>query len=114
MRSRLPAGRLFQRIKIEQIDDPTAVDAAGQPSRVWVTLPGAESLPAEVVSVAGGEKLRGRQVAAETTVVATVRYRSGIDATQRVVYESGTYGIVRAHDPYGDRREMRIEMKQAT
>jgi len=109
MQSRLAAGELRQRIKIEE---PTESQGnAGQVTRTWDTLSGASSLPARVEAVSGGESLRGRQVSAETRLVLTVRYRSDITTTMRVVYAGGTYGIIRASDPYGDQIELRIECK---
>lgn len=111
MQSRLAAGELYQRIAIET---PTAAqDGAGQPVRTWAALSGPALLPARVETVAGGESLRGRQVNAETQIVFTVRYRSDLTTEMRVVYESGYYNIVRASDPYGDKRELRIEAKQS-
>jgi len=109
MQSRLAAGDLSQRVLIQTSSE--SLDAAGQPIRTWSTLSGASSLPARVESVTGGESLRGRQVSAETQLVCTVRYLSTITAKMRVVYAGGTYGIVRASDPYGDQRETRIECR---
>lgn len=107
MESRLAAGDLRQRIAIET---PTATqDAAGQPIRTWATLSGCSSLPAKVESVTGGESIRGRNVAAEAQLAVTIRYRTDITTAMRVVYDAQRYGIVRASDPYGDQRELRIE-----
>lgn len=112
MQSRLAAGELYQRIAIET---PTASqDAAGQMVRTWAALSGPALLPARVEAVAGGESVRGRQVTAETQMVFTTRYRSDVTTQMRVVYESARYPIVRASDPYGDKRELRIECRAAT
>lgn len=111
MQSRLAAGQLYQRIAIEE---PTATqDAAGQPIRTWSALAGPALLPARVETVTGGETLRGRQVTADAQIVFTTRYRSDVTTQMRVVYESGYYNIVRASDPYGDKRELRIECRAA-
>lgn len=62
-----------------------------------------------VEAVTGGETLRGRQVSAQTRTVFTVRYVSGVTTKMSVSYEGRTLGILRSDDPYGDRRELRIE-----
>ena len=108
MRSRLAAGDLYQRITIKSATE--SVDAAGQTIYTWDTTVIA-NLPVMVERVTGGESLRGRQVSAETQLVFTARYRSDVTAEMQVTYESGTYGIVRVGDPYGDKGEMRIECR---
>lgn len=106
----LAAGWLDNRITIET---PTAtLDAAGQPIRTWATY-GTASLPAKVEPVSGGEIVRGRQVSAETTIVFTIRYLTGVTTQMRVSWLGRTFGIVRAYDPYGRQVEMRIEGKEA-
>lgn len=104
----IAAGRLNQRITIEQ--PASEHDAAGQPIRTWSTL--VEDVPAAVESVAGNETIRGRQVSAEATTLFTTRYRADVTTRMRVSYEGRTLNIVRAADPYGDRRELRIECRE--
>lgn len=103
------AGRKRHRITIQQATETP--DSAGQPIRTWSTF--VANYPVAVDSVAGGEVLRGRQVSAETQIVFAGRWYAGVTAEMRVVYGSRTLGIVRAADPYGDRRELRIECKEA-
>jgi SPP1 family predicted phage head-tail adaptor len=103
------AGRLRERIKIEEATE--SQDDAGQPIRTWSTL--VDRLPAEVRPVAGGEVVRGRQVAAETTCVFEIRFRTDITTDQRIVWAGRTFGIVRVHDPYGRRAEIWVEAKEA-
>jgi len=103
------AGHLNNRITLQT---PTAtLDGAGQPIRTWTTYSVA-NLPAKVEQVTGGETIRGRQVGAETQIMFTVRYLAGVTTQMRVSWDSRTLGIVRASDPYGDKREMRIECKE--
>lgn len=101
----IQAGDLNQRITIQSAT--SAQDAAGQPILTWSSF--AAALPAKVESVAGGETIRGRQVVATATTMFTVRYLAGVTPRMRVLYEGRTLGILRAGDPYGDRRELRIE-----
>lgn len=70
--------------------------------------------PCELLTVRGGENIRGRQVAEETTHVLFGEYfgAEGVTAKMRLVIDSVQYGIVSAFDPEGDRREMRIEAKR--
>jgi SPP1 family predicted phage head-tail adaptor len=103
------AGRRRNRITIQQATN--TLDAAGQPIPTWSTY--LADYPVAIDSVAGGEVLRGRQVSAETTLVFSGRWYTGVTTQMRVSYEGRTLGIVRASDPYGDRRELRIECKEA-
>lgn len=111
MESRLAAGELRQRIAVQTATE--VLDKAGQPIRTWSALSGPAQLPARVDSVTGGESLRGRQVTANASVVFTIRYRADITTRMRVIYEGATYYILRASDPYGDRRELRIECRRS-
>ena len=106
----IAAGTMRRRITIQT---PTATqDAAGQPLVSWADLTGGSNLPARVESVTGGETVRGRQVSAEATTLLTIRYLAGVTPRQRVSYEGRTLGIVRASDPDGGRRELRIECRE--
>lgn len=104
------AGDLRQRITIKRLNrtqSPTTGEMlAGTPSVL------AANLPAKVEAVSGGELVRGRQVSAEATTLFTVRYRADVTTQMIVTYESRTLNIVRAQDPYGDRRELRIECRE--
>lgn len=104
----ISAGMLNQRISVEAA--AWSQDASGQRIATWV--PTFSKLPAKVESVTGGEILRGRQVSAEATTMFTIRYRAGVTTAMRVKFEGRTLGIVRVSDPYGDRRELRIECRE--
>ncbi len=101
----IQAGELNQRVTIQSCTE--AADAAGQLIRTWSTWLAA--VPVKVESVAGGEAIRGRQVSATATTLFTIRWVSGVTTRMRLTYEGRTLGILRAGDPYGDRRELRIE-----
>lgn len=106
----ISAGQLNQRITIERAT--TAPDGdTGDQVRTWANWK--TRLPAKVEAVTGGSIVRARQVAETTEILFTIRWLAGVLVTDRVVYESERYGIVRVGDPYGDRRELRIEAKKA-
>lgn len=77
--------------------------------------------PCELLTGSGGERLRGRQVTAETTHVLFGEYfgAEGVTAKMRVLIDdptgtSVTYQVVSAYDPDGDGREMRVELRRET
>ena len=106
----ISAGQLNQRITIQRATS-TPDDDTGQPIRTWANWKTRQ--PARVESVTGGEVIRGRSVSDETSTLFTIRYLAGVTTRDRVIYESRTLGIVHAGDPYGDRRELRIECREA-
>ena len=101
----ISAGDLNQRVTIERATESQT--GTGQPLRTWATW--LAGVPVKVESVTGGETVRGRQVSANATTLFTCRYVAGVTTQMRLRYEGRTLGIVRAGDPYGDRRELRIE-----
>jgi SPP1 family predicted phage head-tail adaptor len=103
------AGRKRNRITLQQATE--TLDGAGQPIRTWTTY--LADYPVAIDQVTGGEALRGRQVSAETEIVFSGRWYAGVTAQMRVSYDGRTLGVVRASDPYGDRRELRIECREA-
>lgn len=78
----------------------------------WDTV--VSGLPCELLTVSGGEVLRGKQVASQTTHVLFGEFQSAgtITTDMRVTVENVIYSIVAAYDMDGDRREMRIECKR--
>ena len=107
------AGRRRNRITLQQATE--ALDGAGQPIRTWTTYLADYPVAIDQVTggLTGGETLRGRQVSAETEIVFSGRWYAGVTAQMRMSYDGRTLGIVRASDPYGDRRELRIECREA-
>lgn len=105
----MQAGKLCNRITIQEAT--RTADDCGQLIPTWSDWLADE--PARVDQVAGGEVLRGKQVSNETQIVFTVRYRSGVTPRMRVSWGGTYYGIVAAFDPYGRRRELRIEAHAA-
>lgn len=97
-------------------------DSHGNPtyeiSADWTIL--ISAWPCEMLSTGGGEVIRGRQVAAETSHVLFGEYSGGrkIDPDCRVeVFDPAAgkqvvYGVVSSYDVEGDRREMRVELRR--
>jgi head-tail adaptor len=61
----------------------------GNPVPTWSTFAG--GVRCEVISVGGGEKVRGHQVEETTKFVVRVRYRDGITSAMRFVPETGPF-----------------------
>ena len=91
-------------------------DDAGQPTYSNDTdwSPVVTNWPVELVAVRGGETLRGRQVAAETTHVVFGEYfgGNGILPEHRCVIDGVTFGVVSAMDIDGLSTELRVELKR--
>ena len=70
--------------------------------------------PVELITTGGDERVRGRQLIAETTHVMYGEYHGGksITSEMKVKIEGVTYEVIAAYDPQGDKREMRVEMKR--
>lgn len=102
-----PAGRRIHVITIEQHDG--SLDDANQPTYDnaddWDDV--IVGLPVELLSVSGGETVRGQQMEANTTHLAIADYFSseGVTELMRFTYESETYHITNVRDPKGTRRE---------
>ena len=93
-----------------EIQNPVETqDAALQPITTWETFRTSE--PASYEQTAGGEVLRGRQVAANVTCVFVVNYRTGYSTRQRVIFDGTTHEILRVHTPDGIKRFVELECR---
>lgn len=101
------AGKLRHIVDIEH--DAGSDKSVGQRVTNWVTLD--SDVPAEVVVASGNEGTRGEQTIATVTHIVKVRYRCGIGPQMRIRHEGNVFGIVRAVDVTGRRRELTIECK---
>lgn len=54
------------------------------------------------------EFFAAQKVNAETTDIFIIRFRSGIIAKMRVIFDGKTYDIIGANDPDGSRRELHL------
>lgn len=83
-------GQLNRRVTIERWDETAGVDAFRQPVAAWVPVTGAW---ASMRVPSGLETIRG---GAETSVVKVsirIRFRAGLTAAMRVVYQGKPYKI---------------------
>jgi SPP1 family predicted phage head-tail adaptor len=73
-----------------------------------------EDVPVEMLSTSGGERIRGRQVTAETTHVMYSDYYNleGVTAQMQALVGGVLYHVVSVLDMDGDRREIRVELKR--
>lgn len=67
-----------------------AQDSYGESLETWAVL---ESVRAGVKYMRGMEPFQGDQYNAKRVVQFTIRYRTGIDETARIVWEGDTYDI---------------------
>lgn len=97
LQSKLEIGRLDRRVTIQQLTN--SPDEYNQPVPTWATL---ATVWASVDDRSGGESFQAEQLTAYRHTVFIIRYRSGIDETMRIVYNSRTYNIRLIKNP--DRR----------
>lgn len=99
----LEAGRLDQRVTVQR--RAAGVDAAGQPSGAWETV---------FDTWAAAEPLRGReffaaaQIQAETTIRFRIRWRDGVQPSDRVVWRSQAHEILSVIDPSGAAEQLEL------
>jgi len=64
-------------------------ESTGNPVPSWEAF--AEGVRCEILSVGGGEKIRGHQVEETTRFVVRLRYRSGLTSAMRVAVHTGPF-----------------------
>lgn len=82
------AGRLRDFIKVQQRSETQ--DEYGQPVDTWTDL---FADYAEVIRLGGREFFSQARVAADVDTRVTIRYRAGIKAKQRIMFEGTTFDI---------------------
>lgn len=103
----LDPGKLYHAVTIQA---PTNTrDADGQPIPSWAAITDGTDVPAEVLQVSGGERIRGRQMEAEATVLVTIRYRASVTPQCRIVHGSRELYIVRIDENRGRREWLEIQ-----
>jgi SPP1 family predicted phage head-tail adaptor len=97
------------RYSIDVQEHTDARDAAGQAVSTWANRLTSE--PARFFDVGGGTAYRGQQLEETVIAVFEVRFRTGYDATQRIVFDGETYGITRVSRVDGGRRYLALFCK---
>ena len=85
-------GELKQRVTIESKTE--SQDAFGEPSFSWSTLAAVWAKVEVEQKLGAGEEQKGDQKTNVKPTMFTIRLRSDIDETMRIVYRSGTYEIL--------------------
>ena len=98
------AGQLNQRITIQQ--DIGTIGNVGQKVPNWTTL---ATVWARVRALSGTERFAAQQVLAELSYELTIRHRTDLNETHRVLLSNGTPLDIQAIlDPDGRKRELLI------
>ena len=102
----MQAGRLDQRVTIER--QSTTPGPLGQPVNVWAPL---MTVWAAVDPLVGREYIAAGAMQSQVTTRVRMRYRPGIKATDRVIHDGKTYGIVSVIDVRSQGRELVLMCK---
>lgn len=82
-------GKLNKRITIQQ--QSSGYDAAGQPVDEWATF---ANVWANIKYNSGSETIKSDAMASSVNASIRIRYKAGIDAGMRVVYQGTKYEIM--------------------
>lgn len=96
--SGIPAGRLRQRIAIQQKVEER--DSNGAVVESWQTVAGLESVPAELAPLSTREFIAAQAQQSEVRARIRIRYRTGLTATMRALHRGLVYQF--AGDPFQD------------
>lgn len=101
------AGRLRHKIDIEQLvaGSPNQ-NEYGEPSEVWTVF--LNDIWAAVEPLQGRELFAAQEHHAEVTTRIRIRYRDGVTAKMRVVFEGAYYDIKAVIDPERRHRELHL------
>ena len=94
----LRAGELRHRIVIEEPRERE--DDFGEPVKDWQPIPHSGA-SAKKEDLSGRELFQAQQINARVSTRFTLRYRTDINATMRVVHGEDLYGIESVQDPDG-------------
>ncbi|KKN14048.1 hypothetical protein LCGC14_1000130 [marine sediment metagenome] len=102
------SGQLNNRITIQA--DTGTKNSVGQKIESWGTL---ATVWGRVRSLTGSERFAAQQLVVELSYEITIRFRTDINETHRIVLTDGqTLDIQSAFDPDGRRRELKILCKE--
>ncbi len=97
-------GRLNQRVKIQARS--VVRDAAGQETITWTDT--FTNVPAEVMPLRGREFFAAAQVHQQQSIKALMRYKAGVDAADRLVWDGLNYDITAVIRLGGQKRWMEV------
>jgi SPP1 family predicted phage head-tail adaptor len=95
--SGIDPGRLFDRVDIEAEVAVPDNEGGFLPGPLWLAV--FSDLPAEVVDLSGGERIRAMQTEAHVTARVTLRYVEGIEAGMRVNVTSQGNRVLLLEEP---------------
>lgn len=96
--SGIPAGRLRQRIAIQQKIEER--DSNGAVIELWQTIAGLESVPAELAPLSTREFIAAQAQQSEVRGRIRIRYRTDLNATMRALHRGLAYEF--AGTPFQD------------
>jgi SPP1 family predicted phage head-tail adaptor len=88
----LAAGPMEHRLTFQRL--VSGQDAAGQPLKTWENLPTLPTVWGSAQPLRGKEFLAANQVQATAEVKFTIRYRTDLDASMRLLWRGVVYELV--------------------
>ena len=85
------SGSLRHRVTFQTLNP--ALDGFGQPTNVWTDTFTVWASIEDLISSKGSESIKSMALAAEATTKITIRYRTGINAAMRIVWQGTIYNI---------------------
>ena len=89
-----------------------ALTTTGEPTTTWEPLPRGTNVPASIMAVTGGERIRGQQIEATATSLIELHFFEEITTKMRVKFGDRLLNIVRAYDPDGGRCKTFLQCKE--
>lgn len=81
---------------------------SGEPNSEWTTIAACYA-SIEAVPLRSREFFAGQSFVSEVEVIITIRYRAGITADMRVVFENAVYNILTVIDQSSLKRELNLK-----
>ena len=101
------AGDLIHRVTVQET--VRSDDGAGGHTLSFV---GRATVSARVMGTGGREVMEAKKLNPKITHVVRMRWRSDVDATQRLLFDGRALNIVAAYDPDGMRTELLVQCEE--
>lgn len=98
------AGELRHRLSLQQVTETR--NAIGEAVEAWATI---ATVPGSLTPISGRERFLAAQTQAEATYRARIRWRAGVTAKMRILFEDRVYQITHVGDD-GRRRELVLDL----